>query len=304
MPSARELLTKFQAELNESNYSGSGLETLNRLTFVEVDGLFHIEYYGLTHSEDFWEEEEEEDPRLRLPVFELLANPEVAAKVASLSLDGRPDSGANGVREWDFSWLLAQDVTFPELRSLLIPYFPLEDDRLTILEDGGQLTGWLKKAPKLERLETPSAPDAEFFKVEHEPLTYMRVYGGGYDEEFILNVSRLPAPLTWSLDWSEVHPWNLTKWQYRKEVIPYAHFEALVTSPGCPPSLTLRNPELDEDQIKQLVRLHRETGKRMGWRGTGFDVFRTSYRYSSTSDSTLAWRGLERHTYDDDWTLW
>ena len=141
------------------------------------------------HREPDWlSDEEDETPSGRLPFFEILANPEVASKVGTLYLDGTPDSGANGTREWDFSWLLAQDVTFPELKALLITYDPLNDDRLTILEDGGQLAGWLKRAPKLERLETPSAPDAEFFKVEHEPLSSMRVYSGWYPENFILNL--------------------------------------------------------------------------------------------------------------------
>ena len=113
-------------------------------------------------------------------------------------------------------------------------------------------------------------------------------------------LSLLQKPLIQHLDWSEVHPWNMSAEGYKQEVTPYEHFEALVTSPACPPSLTLRNPELDEEQLKQLVRLHRETGKRQGWRGAGFEVFRTAYRYSASSDSDLAWRGLERHTYDDD----
>jgi hypothetical protein len=303
MPSAREILTRFQTEFNQSNDSDSPLEDGHRLSFIEVDGLFHIEYRGLVHREPDWlSEEEDEMPSGKLPFFEILADPAVAGKVATLYLDGSPDSEANGTRQWDFGWLLAQDVTFPELKSLVMTYDPLNDDRLTILEDGGQLAGWLKKAPKLERLETPSAPNASFFKVEHEPLSSMRVYSGWYPEEFILNLSRLQKPFIQHLDWSEVHPWNVR--DYKKEVTPYEHFEALVTSPACPPSLTLRNPELDEDQIKQLVRLHRETGKQQGWRRTSFEVFRTSYRFKASSDGDLAWRGLERHTFDDKWTHW
>jgi hypothetical protein len=49
----------------------------------------------------------------------VLSLPEVASRVASLTFDG-PDEGANGTRDWDFSWLLAQEVTFPELEQLII----------------------------------------------------------------------------------------------------------------------------------------------------------------------------------------
>src|SRR5437764_14898051 len=101
MPSARELLTKFQAEILDSS-EVFGQDNFARLNFQEVDGLFHIEYYGLTRREPVWSEDEEdeeelegadeveeEEPEAKLPFCEDLADPEVRSKAASLPRDAR-----------------------------------------------------------------------------------------------------------------------------------------------------------------------------------------------------------------------
>jgi hypothetical protein len=289
MPTAIERLTRLQEEMNQANQFLDQLNLDRYLSFLELDGLLYIHYYGLTHRE-YLDEEEEELPYNQLPIFEVLSSPEVAGRTASLTFDG-PDEGADGTRDWNFDWLLAQDVTFPELRELVIQPSPLGAHKLTVVsstegdyEENGSLARWLSRAPKLARLTTPSAPNAEFFGVEHAALYSMQVAAGNDAQDFILNLSRKASPFIWYLDWEEVHNFHMGMWE--EGATPFEHFEALVTSRACPNYLTLRNPKLTDDQIRKLAALQRETD-----RGRSFwlRVLLTSYGLSVRNGDNGFW---------------
>jgi hypothetical protein len=278
--------------MNRANMPDWSVEETRRLSFFEVGGLLHVHYYGLTRREYDWEEEEEEEEldENQLPIFETLSLPEVASRVASLTFDG-PDEGANSTRDWDFGWLLAQDVIFPELKTLIIRPSQLEAHNFTVIngpaggyEESGALAEWLSKAPKLWQLTTPSATNAEFFEVEHESLHSMRVDAGYDAQDFILNLSRQPSPFVWNLDWNEVHNFHLDVWE--KGATPLDHFEALFSSPACPTSITLRNPKLSDEQVKKLAALQREKSR---GRTLFMRVFRTSYGLSASVDANGFW---------------
>jgi hypothetical protein len=292
MPTAIERLTELQEEMNRANMSHWNLDEMRRLSFFQVGGLLHVHYYGLTRREydEEAEELENEIKARQLPIFEVLSLPEVASRVTSLTFDG-PDEGANGTRDWDFTWLLAQEATFPELQTLIIQPSPPEAHNYTVLglgyEADGQLAGWLSKAPKLSQLTTPSAPNAEFFQVEHKMLSWMRV-NAGYDQaNFILNLSQKPTPMMVELDWCEIHNKHLDAWE--EDATPYEHFEALFSSPGCPRHITLCNPNLSDEQIRKLIALQRETCR---GRHSSLRIRYTSFGLSTSSDDNGFW--LER----------
>jgi hypothetical protein len=278
MPTAIERLTRLQEEMAQTGWDDRSLDRY--LSFFEVNSLLYVHYYGLTRREHYGENEEDL-PANQLRIFEVLSLPEVASRIASLTFDG-PDEGANGTRDWDFDWLLAQDVTFPELRTLVIQPSTLEAHNLTIVDSA--FAGWLSSAPKLAQLTTPSAPEAAFFEVEHESLYSAQVSAGWDHEDFILNLSRKRSPFIWYLDWNEVHNFHRDMWE--DGATPFEHFEALVTSPACPNHLTLRNPKLSDDQLKKLAALQREACRgRSFWLRTLF----TSYGYDVSNDDNGFW---------------
>jgi hypothetical protein len=285
MASAAERLAKLQAEINQTNRPDWDPEEIRRLNFWEVGGLLHIEYYGLFNREYEWPlvtGEDEGDPRM-LPVFETLALPEVAHKTASLSFDG-PDEGHNGTRDWDFGWLLEQETSFPELRRLVITPTKIGDYNFTVVsstfyheagnyQKRGQFAEWLKKAPKLEHLTTPSAPEEAFFQVGHRSLRSMRVDAGFDPETFILNLSRSTSPrLDW-LDFGESNIFHKDLWE--EYATPYEHYEALFRSPACPGAVVIRNPNLTDEQLEALAALQQKTR-----RGRAFlQVIRTLQKF-------------------------
>jgi hypothetical protein len=250
MPTAIERLRQLHEKMNRVNTTDWWVQEMNRLLFFEVDGLLHIEYYG---REPWFDEDEE----AMLRIYETLSLPEVANRIASLAFDG-PDEGANGTRAWDFSPLLAQDVTFPELKTLIIEPSPLEYHNTTIVgtgyEESGQLAGWVAKAPRLVHLTAPSAPNAEFFEVGHQSLCSMRVDAGYDAHDFILNLSRSSTPKLHTLDFGEVDNFHLDLWE--EGATPYEHYEALFRSKACPATVTLRNPNLAADQMAALKAMH------------------------------------------------
>jgi hypothetical protein len=260
MPSAIEHLTLLQQKVSRPNLPDWSIHEIRRLLFFEIDGLLHVAYYGLPWPDPAEEEEEE----AVLPLFETLCQPEVAHQIASLILSG-PDEGANGTRDWDFSPLLAQEVTFPELRSLIIKPSPLENHNFAIVgsgyEESGQLAAWISKAPQLKHLAAPSAPNAEFFQVGHVSLNSLRIDAGYDAQEFILNLSRSSSPEIYTLDWGEVHNFHHDLWE--AGCTPYEHYDALFRSPACPRDVTLRNPNLTDEQLAALAAIKRRTHLRV-----------------------------------------
>src|SRR5207248_1056697 len=82
--------------------------------------------------------------------------------------------GANGTRNWDLSLIADSDAVFPQLRALSIEQTKPGDHNRSIVaavyEEEGILARILARAPVLESLVTPSAPNADFFRVGERPL--------------------------------------------------------------------------------------------------------------------------------------
>lgn len=218
------------------------------LAFSEQDGQFRVEYYGRV-----WDSSLE-------PVFETLCQPEVADSIETLSFDG-PDVGANGTREWDFTPIFRQDITFPRLRSLHIARIAPGHYNRTIvghiLEECGQAARWLDRAPNLEDFTTPSAPDPVFFLRPPHPLRRLRVDAGYETHDFIrhLTGSKCFQRLE-ELDWGDYREINMDGWE-KKTTLPY-YYRSLFDSPAAPlpPTVTLRHvifSEQDEEELRALM---------------------------------------------------
>jgi hypothetical protein len=258
MPSAFEHLIKLQNEISgrdQMDDFGLGktadnfahLDDMERLSFFERVGLFHVEYYGL-HYDDY-----------PLPVFETLGLPDVAPYLGSLSFRG-PDVGGNGTKAWDFTPLLEREVCLSELRTLDIELSEIGRQNQVIVagmgyEEGGQLAGWLDLAPKLRRLTTPSAPNAAFFERADHSLQWLRVDAGYDHQEFILNLSRSSCFEYLQLDFGEVSTYDRDLWEQNST--PFEHYEALFRSQTVTllSPLIIRNPNLTGEQLAALKAL-------------------------------------------------
>jgi hypothetical protein len=210
MASAVDRLTELQREISQENDDWDS-DNPERLLFSEHGGLLYVEYYG-------------PGMMMKYIVFEALCLPEVASRMRSLTFRG-PDQGSNGTKFWNFDALLERRPSFPELKKLVIEPSPLEYHNYTVIGgpsfmDDGQLKEWLVRAPQLEHLTTPSAPNAQFFEVGPHPLAELRVEAGYDAQNFILHLSRASRessfPYLRDLDFGEVryHPredWNATR---------------------------------------------------------------------------------------------
>jgi hypothetical protein len=126
-------------------------------------------------------------------------------------------------------------------------------------EEGGQLAGWLDRAPKLKSLIAPSAPNAAFFERAEHPLQWLRVDAGVDAQDFILHLSQSSCFLYLGhLDFGEV--WNFDRETWSETCTPFEHYEALFRSnaTGVSHVLTLRNPDLSEEQLAALKALRPE----------------------------------------------
>src|SRR5262249_45937067 len=122
-----------------------------------------------------------------------VVSPEVSPVIRSLTFRG-PDEGSNGTRNWDLSPLTEGEAVFPQLRSVSIEQTKPADHNRTIVAsdyaEDGALARLLAKAPGLESLVTPSAPNPEFFQVGERPLTFLSVDAGYDHQDFIRGLAR------------------------------------------------------------------------------------------------------------------
>ncbi len=191
-----------------------------------------------------------------------LCLPEVAEQIGTLVFWG-PDEGANGTKNWDFSRLLVSEVVFSNLKSLFVEPDSPEDHNHSIIardyDEDGQIAGLLKKAPQLQSLTVPSAPDASFFEVGTHPLTYLRVETGYDTQNFILNFSQSSClPLLRTLDFGdynqryfEEYPCGCTIFEHYKQLSRSKAFAGVG-------QFVLRSSILSAEQLAQLQRLRKD----------------------------------------------
>jgi hypothetical protein len=254
MASAFDHLTQLQRKISERDNTSMGrtadefayLDEIERLSFFERSGLFHVEYYG-HHYDDY-----------PIPAFETLCLPDVAPCLGSVSFGG-PDEGGNGTKAWDFRPLLEREVCFPELRALETELSEIGRQNQVIVadgyEEGGQLAGWLDRAPKLMRLTTPSAPNAAFLERSTYPLQWLRVDAGYDHQNFLLTLSQSACFEYLQLDFGEVSTYDRDFWEQNSA--PFEHYEALFRSQSLTllPPLVIRNPNFTDEQLAALKAL-------------------------------------------------
>src|SRR5258708_1748872 len=152
---------------------------VDRLCVTKVRDLFHLDFYGDPFGEPFCD------------LLATLTDVAVADSIVSVDLRG-PDEGTNGTRNWDLSTITESGVFFPKLRHLSIEQTKPTDHNRSIVaqtyEEDGVLARILSKAPALEVLATPSAPNADFFQVGHRALEYLSVDAGYDHQHFIANL--------------------------------------------------------------------------------------------------------------------
>lgn len=205
-----------------------------------VDGLV-VEFFG-DPSEDFFAQ------CLRAVAAE-------SKRILALALRG-PDVGANGTCLWDLSPLSDGNIGYPKMRTLLLEQGEDADHNTHILgvddEESGQLGAILKCAPLLEALVSPSAPDETFFATEARPLRYLSVCAGYDHQDFLGNLAvSTNLKLLQALGYSEGTGVGF-------EGVPratFANYVALMNSSLPLRRIALRNPDLSDEQLRELKML-------------------------------------------------
>lgn len=152
-----------------------------RLTAVDLGGVLAVDYYGDDH--DGWAE-----------ASAVLAQPDIAAHIAQLRIAG-PDQGANGLKTWDFSGMIAAAPRFDKLLDLQIAASDPGGHNQTIVEEG-QMPALLALMPALRKLVVPQALEPEFFDLDLSDLRVVRTGGDFRTRGFIGNLAqaqRLPS---------------------------------------------------------------------------------------------------------------
>lgn len=235
-----------------------------RLAIVEADGLLHVDFCGSPL----------ELPYTRL--CEVLSDRAVAGSLASISLRS-PDEGANGTCNWDLGELVGGELVFRALRSFSIQQnAPGEHNRRIVAashEEAGVLGRLLRKAPLLESLVVPSAPDGSFFTVSDHPLRHLSVDAGYDTQDFIAHLAASHCfPALRTLEFGEYNETYLET--FPQGCTPMADYQRLFLSEAFASvkAFTWRNPVCTDDEIAALRAL------RPG-RGLQLKVVRTSSRY-------------------------
>lgn len=221
-------------------------EYFDKVYFVQLHGLCHVEFYGTPFDEAFQD------------CITTVSRPEVAAGIRSLVFRG-PDEGANGTRNWDFTSLVDAGTEFLNLNSFFVEPTAPEHHNHTIIaqdyEEDGMIARLVAKMPKLLTLTIPSAPNLLFFSLKNHPLQFLRVDSGYDHQNFILNLSKSSCfPNLRFLDFGDYTPHGPDD-----PVMPtlLADYAALMQSQAFQRvgRMNLRNASLSSDQTHELVRL-------------------------------------------------
>jgi hypothetical protein len=186
-------LLKLQEEIYKYEYEEHGgydIWSSPRVSFSKMGELYEIVYFG--DGYDF-------DP-LATPInsdFPFAALLELigknSAKIKSLVFTGA-DTGANGVKNWDFTRLIDSGAIFENLTHFKVRLTDLGDHNQSIIaksyDEGGQIAALAALMPNLEFLQVPSAPNGDFFKLKDLKLKELIVQAGFDTQDFIKNLAR------------------------------------------------------------------------------------------------------------------
>jgi uncharacterized protein (TIGR02996 family) len=213
---------------------------------VECDhGLLDFHYSGNTHDE------------LLDELKGRLVDPLVAPVFRSLRIDPCGERGfANGTSTFDLDWLSEAQAEFPHLTSITLT--PRGGFVISDYAEGGATGRLLRKCRALERLTTPSGPDATFFEGGPFALRALSVAAGYDHESFILNLSRSTCfPHLCELEWSDYSETYMDDW--RQRTTPFGHYGELLRSPLMArlERLVLREVALSDEEVRQLLAIRR-----------------------------------------------
>lgn len=126
--------------------------------------------------------------------FEIINQEEFAEQIWSLRLQGA-DEGINGTNNWDLA-ALAQNpkVIFRNLKQIWLPLNEKNHHRIIVTsdddyEENGVLAKILPKMPNLELLQSPSAPNEDFFK-HSTSIKTLHIQSGYNHQNFIYNLAQ------------------------------------------------------------------------------------------------------------------
>lgn len=223
-----------------------------RLSIVEFEGRLHVDFFGSPFEEGYAE------------LCRILASSEIAGTLASIALRC-PDEGANGTCNWDLTSLAESESVFTALRFLTIQQSaPADHNRMivaAVYDEGGVLGRVLRKAPVLDALVTPSAPDRSFFAMPVHPLRYLNVDAGYDTQGFIAHLADSHCfPSLQSLEFGEYNETYLDT--FPEGCTPFSDYERLFRSEAFSTvrAFTWRNPVASSDEIASLraLRSHRD----------------------------------------------
>jgi hypothetical protein len=215
-----------------------------RLSVIAFDGLLHVDFFGSPFNQAYHE------------LCRALAHPAVAERLASIVLRG-PDEGANGTCNWNLSVLVVEDITYPALKLFSIQQNgPADHNRMIVAADfdeAGILGQLLQRAPVLDTLIAPSAPDASFFTIRDHPLRYLNVDAGYDTQHFIGNLAHSTCfPSLQHLEFGDYHETYLDA--FPQGCTSFSEYEQLFRSQVATNlrSLTLRNPICSAQELAAL----------------------------------------------------
>jgi hypothetical protein len=257
-------LERLRADLSAPTESYADPTLFARLAMVESGGLLHVEFSGLPFDEPFTR------------LCQILREPHVADNLASIILRC-PDEGANGTCNWDLTELIEGNSIFRSLQLFQIQQTrPGDHNRIIIgadYDESGILGKLLRKAPILDSLVTPSAPDVGFFEVLDHPLRHLDVDAGYNTQGFIGNLADSRAfPGLQSLAFGEYNETYIDS--FPEGCTPFADYRRLFESQAFAAvrTFTLRNPVCTAEEIAALRALRSE-------RDLQFKVVRFSSEY-------------------------
>lgn len=220
---------------------------MERLGVTRTGDQYHLDFYGDPSGESFGD------------LLAAVSDSKVASSIVSLDLRG-PDEGANGTRNWDLQPIAESTVAYPVLRRLAIEQSKPTDHNRTIVgseyNEEGVLAKILARAPKLEVLISPSAPNADFFQIGERPLEFLSVDAGYDHESFIANLARSScfANLR-TLEWGEYNETYMD--DFSSHLTPFADYRALFTSPAFAAVRVFqwRNPACSPAEMEEIKAL-------------------------------------------------
>lgn len=161
---------------------------------AKTDASFELRY---SHKGDLYEIEfisDEPASPLCSIFFEIINSEEFAEQIWGLRLQSA-DEGINGTNHWDLATLAENPkIVFTNLKYLVLPLNDKNHNKIIVTgndhyNENGILAKVLAKMPHLEFLQSPSAPNEDFFK-HFSSIKTLHIQAGYNHQNFICNLAQ------------------------------------------------------------------------------------------------------------------